>query len=87
MILSRLTLAAALSALLLGPAHADDGAKHHSVSLMGDPKYPADFTHFDYVNPDAPKGGLVRLTSIGGFDSLNPVLYRGRKGRRARARL
>jgi len=77
--LSRLALAAALCALLLGPVAADDGAKHHSLSLMGEPKYPADFTHFDYVNPDAPKGGLARLTSIGGFDSLNPLLYRGEK--------
>jgi microcin C transport system substrate-binding protein len=49
----------------------------HAVSLIGKPQYPADFTHFDYVNPDAPKGGLVRIADIGSFDSLNPVLYRG----------
>lgn len=77
--LARLTLAATLSVLLLGTAAADEGAEHHAVSLMGDPKYPADFTHFDYVNPDAPKGGLARLPAIGGFDSLNPLLYRGEK--------
>lgn len=100
MMFSRLTLAAALTALLLGPAAAQDGAaqksvgddpatakpapseapaqtKHHALSLVGEPKYPPEFTHFDFVNPDAPKGGLVRLPSIGGFDSLNPVLYRG----------
>ena len=46
-------------------------------SLIGEPRYPADFKHFDYVNPDAPKGGLVRLSDVGGFDSLNPVLYKG----------
>ena len=47
------------------------------LSLIGTPKYPADFQHFDYVNPDAPKGGLVRMADIGSFDSLNPILYKG----------
>jgi microcin C transport system substrate-binding protein len=41
------------------------------------PKYPADFSHFDYVNPDAPKGGDIRLATIGGFDSLNPYVIKG----------
>ena len=50
---------------------------HHALSLTGEPKYKDGFTHFDFVNPDAPKGGLVRMADIGGFDSLNPVLYRG----------
>ena len=87
MILSRLTLTATLTVLLLGPASAEQSAvstantsgavKHHALSLIGEPKYPEDFTHFDFVNPDAPKGGVVRMPSIGGFDSLNPVLYRG----------
>ena len=46
--------------------------------LIGEPKYPADFTHFDFVNPDAPKGGLVRMANIGSFDSVNPgALQRG----------
>jgi len=48
-----------------------------ALSLIGEPKYPAGFDHFDYVNPDAPKGGLVRMADIGSFDSLNPVLYKG----------
>ncbi len=47
------------------------------VSLMGDPKYPAGFAHFDYVNPQAPKGGLLRLAEDGTFDSLNFVVPRG----------
>nr|NIS39658.1 hypothetical protein [Desulfuromonadales bacterium] len=67
MIIRRLTFAALFTALVLGPAAAEDGAKHHAMSLIGEPKYPADFTHFDFVNPDAPKGGVVRLPSIGGF--------------------
>ena len=79
MTVRRLTFAALFTALLLGPAAAEDGTKHHALSLIGEPKYPADFTHFDFVNPDAPKGGVVRLPSIGGFDSLNPVLYKGEK--------
>ena len=77
--LLRLTLAAALTAFAIGPALAADTTQHHALSLIGEPKYPADFTHFDFVNPDAPKGGVARLPSIGGFDSLNPVLYRGER--------
>lgn len=60
----------------LATAHAEE-AHEHAISLVGTPKYPADFAHFDYVNPDAPKGGRVRMAAIGGFDSLNPVLYKG----------
>ena len=75
---SRLALAILLAGLLSAPAHAEDAPRHHhALSLIGEPRYPADFKHFDYVNPDAPKGGLVRLSDVGGFDSLNPVLYKG----------
>lgn len=85
MTLLRLTLAAALPAALASlllafpqESFAQDGVtRHHALSLIGEPKTPADFTHFDYVNPDAPKGGVARLASIGGFDSLNAVLYKG----------
>ena len=41
------------------------------------PKYPAGFTHFDYVNPAAPKGGKLVLSGFGSFDSLNPFLLKG----------
>ena len=41
------------------------------------PKYPKDFKHFDYVNPDAPKGGTIRLSDTGTFDSLNFVPPKG----------
>ena len=58
-------------------AIADDGARH-GLSLFGDVKYPSDFAHFDYVNPDAPTGGLVRYAAIGGFDSFNPFIIKGR---------
>ena len=61
------------------PAFADtvpakDGTWTHGLSLFGDVKYPANFPHFDYVNPAAPKGGLVRQTAIGTFDNFNMVV-------------
>ena len=52
-------------------------AWQYGLSMYGDLKYPADFTHFDYVNPDAPKGGTFKRASIGSFDSLNPFIVKG----------
>ena len=52
----------------------------HGLSLFGDLKYGPDFSRFDYVNPDAPKGGTLRLSAIGGFDSLNPFVIKGKPG-------
>ncbi|MBK5009568.1 ABC transporter substrate-binding protein [Pseudomonas sp. S60] len=53
-------------------------APQHALTLYDEPpKYPADFKHFDYVNPDAPKGGTFRQSSFGGFDSLNPFINKG----------
>jgi microcin C transport system substrate-binding protein len=49
----------------------------HGIALHGVPKYPTNFTHVDYVNPDAPKGGEIRLASIGTFDSLHPFILKG----------
>ncbi|MBU6506654.1 MAG: extracellular solute-binding protein, partial [Alphaproteobacteria bacterium] len=49
----------------------------HGLSLFGDLKYPAGFKHFDYVNPDAPKGGSVKYAAIGTFDSFNPFILKG----------
>jgi microcin C transport system substrate-binding protein len=46
----------------------------HALSLFGDVKYPAGFKHYDYVNPDAPKGGQLRLSPLGTFDNFNPVV-------------
>ena len=43
-----------------GAGASDELAWRHALSLFGDIKYPADFKRFDYVNPDAPKGGVVR---------------------------
>lgn len=60
-------------------ANAQTNEKHHAMSLIGAPKYGPDFKHFDYVNPDAPKGGTVRLYGIGTFDSLNLISFKGNK--------
>src|SRR5262245_56560886 len=68
---------AALAALGTARAPAEDAEWRVGLSLIGTPKYQAGFPHFDYVNPNAPKGGNVRLADIGGFDSLNPILPKG----------
>lgn len=53
-------------------------APQHALTLYDEPpKYPASFKHFDYVNPDAPKGGTFRQSGFGGFDSLNPFINKG----------
>ncbi len=51
--------------------------RSHAIAMHGDPKYGPDFTHFDYVNPDAPKGGTLRLGARGSFDSFNPYIPKG----------
>lgn len=58
-------------------APADQGTLSHGVAIHGDLKYPPGFKHFDYVNPNAPKGGAVRLAWFGTYDSLNPFILRG----------
>ncbi|BAO62673.1 extracellular solute-binding protein [Pseudomonas protegens] len=53
-------------------------APQHAVTLYNEaPKYPANFQHFDFVNPDAPKGGTFRMAGFGSFDSLNPFISKG----------
>ncbi len=64
--------------LLLALAGLVDAAPQHALTLYGEaPKYPANFKHFDYVNPDAPKGGTLRQAGFGSFDSLNPFISKG----------
>lgn len=57
--------------------YAEERQFRHATSLFGDIKYPADFKHFAYVNPDAPKAGKLRLHTVGSYDSLNPFTYKG----------
>jgi microcin C transport system substrate-binding protein len=49
------------------------------IALYGDLKYKPGFTHFDYVNPDAPKGGAVKFNAIGTYDTFNPFQLKGVK--------
>lgn len=53
----------------------------HGYSFYGDLSYPADFPHYNYVNPTAPRGGEIALWAPGTFDSMNPYTRRGRAGR------
>jgi microcin C transport system substrate-binding protein len=74
-----LKIAAATAALALAPVlgFAQEVTPRHGIAMHGDPKYGPEFQHFDYVNPDAPKGGTVRLSAIGTYDTLNPYTLRG----------
>ena len=49
----------------------------HAIAMHGEPKYGADFEHFEYTNPDAPKGGKVVFSAFGSFDSLHPFILKG----------
>jgi len=60
-------------------AQSEGTPRRHSLSLFGEIKYPADFKHFEYVNPNAPKGGVARQISLGTFDSFN-IVVAGVKG-------
>ena len=69
-------LAAVVAAILaIQPASAEPS---HGLAMHGTPKYAADFRHLDYANPNAPKGGTLRLAATGSFDTLNPYVIRGR---------
>ena len=81
-VLRALAGALALSASLAsGPGVAGvagaAGAGSHGIAMHGAPKYGPEFGHFEYVNPDAPKGGEIRLGVTGTFDSLNPFIIKG----------
>ncbi len=70
----------AIMALLLHPGYsfADSHVVPSTgIAMHGEPKYGANFKHFDYVNPDAPQGGTLKLGVVGTFDSLNPFIVRG----------
>ena len=78
--------AAAIIAMALawapGPVHAAEAAEpkvriSHGLTLLDKLKYGPEFSHLDYVNPNAPKGGAVRRYTIGSFDSFNPFIIKG----------
>ena len=64
-------------AVLLMSRVALGGVPSSALSLYGTPKYDVHFTHFDYVNPDAPKGGRLSLPTFGTFDTFNPFILNG----------
>ncbi len=66
-----------LALLSILPAPSALAEPAHGVAMHGDLKYPADFQHFDYVNPQAPKTGALRQAVIGTFDTLNPYVVKG----------
>ncbi len=75
-------LGSAAGVPMIGAAKAQSANEppwRHALSLFGDIKYPAGFKRFDYVNPDAPRGGVARMISIGTFDNFN-IAVAGIKG-------
>ena len=58
-------------------ARAVESVPRYGLSLHGDLKYPLSFSHFDYVNPEAPKGGTLRQAAIGTFDTFNDFILKG----------
>ncbi|MCC5972621.1 MAG: ABC transporter substrate-binding protein [Rubellimicrobium sp.] len=81
-LLAALAMIATLGTGLGGQALAQDEVMitSHGYSTFGELKYPADFPHLDYVNPDAPKGGTISISAQGTFDSFNPYSREGRAG-------
>lgn len=69
--------AALLFCLALVSAGAAGARPEHGLSLFGDLKYGPDFTHFDYVEPGAQKGGTLRLAAVDSYDTLNPFTLKG----------
>ena len=66
------SVALCLAMLMVAPLHAEP-----ALALGYTPAYPPSFSHFNYVNPDAPKGGSLGMSAFGSFDSLNPFLLKG----------
>lgn len=77
--MTRGTLVAGLAALALAlPPLWAFAAPQHGISMYGEPALPPDFANLPYANPDAPKGGTIVFGEVGGFDSLNPYILKGR---------
>ena len=73
---SFIVLSVFLISLLSLPISAE---KSHGIAMHGQPKYAENFLHLDYVNPNAPKGGVIKFGSYGSFDNLNRVAFKGSK--------
>lgn len=80
--LSEMTGRTIAAAVILLTAHIGQVAPllatpQHGIAMHDEPKYQPGFPHLNYVNPDAPKGGTLRLAVLGSFDSLNPYIIKG----------
>src|SRR3954453_23939151 len=73
-LLVRIGLGLLLTLAAIGLARA---AANYGLSLFGDLKYGPDFKNFDYVNPSAPKGGTMKFSAIGTYDTFNPYVVKG----------
>lgn len=71
------TLLILAGVLALSASLGAENVLSHAIAMHGEPKYPADFQHFDYVNPDAPQGGTLRMHSIGTFDNFHRYATQG----------
>lgn len=77
-IFTSLALMATAATTVAETPAASNPAPVHGIAMHGELKYPEGFSHFDYVNPDAPKGGTLRMSVVAnGFDSFNPFVIRG----------
>lgn len=70
-------LFAAVFLLIAFPLQAAEIKLSESLSLYGAPEYTSGFSHFRYVNPDAPKGGRIVMPAYGGYDNFNPFIFKG----------
>src|SRR5262245_50244605 len=73
-VVARILVAALASLSAHGAAHAEP---RHAIAMHGEPALPADFTHFRYADPAAPKGGRLIQGVLGTFESVNPLIARG----------
>lgn len=73
-------LSLGVGVIMAGAVRAQDAGTtvSHGYSFYGDLSYPADYPHFDYVNPEAPKGGEIAIAFVGSLDSMNPYSGKGR---------
>src|SRR5690242_488472 len=75
--LTAIAAASIIAAFVLAVAPLRAEPARPAVAMHGEPKYPAGFAQFDYVNPEAPKGGALKLAGAGTFDKLNPFILKG----------
>lgn len=71
-IINKIRLAAAVFLISI-----DVSAAEKHLALYGQAKYADNFSHFDYVNPQAPQGGRIVMPEYGGFDNFNPFIFKG----------